>query len=124
MNPRALKSAALAACVALVACSPALDWREVRPSGTRLLAMFPCKAGAQQRSVRPVSYTHLLPAGKAVNLKPGGYHVMLMDLKQQLKVGETVAVTLVIERADKARETIEVKAPVKALSTPATDHKH
>ena len=65
-----------------------------------------------------------LPAGKAVNLKPGGYHVMLMDLKQQLKVGETVAVTLVIEGADKTRETIEVKAPVKALSTPATDHKH
>jgi hypothetical protein len=61
MNPRALKSAALAACVALVACSPALDWREVRPSGTRLLAMFPCKAVAQQRSVRL--------AGKAVVLR-------------------------------------------------------
>ena len=26
-----------------------------------------------------------LPAGKAVELKPGGYHVMLMDLKQQLR---------------------------------------
>ncbi|MCK7498794.1 MAG: copper chaperone PCu(A)C [Comamonadaceae bacterium] len=26
-----------------------------------------------------------LPAGKAVELKPGGYHVMLMDLKQPLK---------------------------------------
>jgi copper(I)-binding protein len=65
-----------------------------------------------------------LPAGKAVALKPGGYHVMLMDLKQQLKVGETVPVTLVIEGADKARETIEVKAPVKALNTPAAEHKH
>jgi len=65
-----------------------------------------------------------LPAGKAVALKPGGYHVMLMDLKQQLKVGETVPVTLVIEGADKARETIEVKAPVKALNTPTVEHKH
>lgn len=66
-----------------------------------------------------------LPAGKAVALKPGGYHVMLMDLKQQLKEGDTVAVTLVVEGADKQRETIVVKAPVKALNTPAAaEHKH
>jgi periplasmic copper chaperone A len=56
-----------------------------------------------------------LPAGKAVDLKPGGYHVMLMDLKKELKPGETVPVTLVVEGADKKRETIEVKAPVKPL---------
>jgi hypothetical protein len=54
-----------------------------------------------------------LPAGRSVELKPGGYHVMLMDLKQQLKEGETVPVTLVVESAGK-RETIEVKAPVRA----------
>jgi copper(I)-binding protein len=56
-----------------------------------------------------------LPAGKAVDLKPGGFHVMLMDLKKELKPGETVPVTLVVEGADKKRETIEVKAPVKPL---------
>ena len=55
-----------------------------------------------------------LPAGKAVDLKPGGYHVMLMDLKQPLKAGDTVPVTLVVEGADKKRETIEVKATVRA----------
>ena len=38
-----------------------------------------------------------LPAGKAVDLKPGGYHVMLMDLKAQVKDGDTVPVTLVVE---------------------------
>ncbi len=65
-----------------------------------------------------------LPAGKAVDLKPGGYHVMLMDLKQQLKDGETVPVTLVIEGADKKRETVEIKAPVKALNAAPAMHKH
>jgi len=66
-----------------------------------------------------------LPAGKAVELKPGGYHVMLMDLKQQLKAGDTVPVTLVIEGADKKRETVEIKAPVKAMNpTAAPQHKH
>jgi copper(I)-binding protein len=56
-----------------------------------------------------------LPAGKTVELKPGGYHVMLMDLKKELKAGDTVPLTLVVEGADKKRETIEVKATVKPL---------
>ena len=57
-----------------------------------------------------------LPAGKVVELKPGGYHVMLMDLKQQLKAGDMVPVTLVIEGAGGRRETLEVKAPVRPLA--------
>jgi periplasmic copper chaperone A len=64
-----------------------------------------------------------LPAGQAVELKPGGYHVMLMDLKRPLKAGDTVAVTLVVVGADKKRETIEVQAPVRAAA-PVSDHKH
>jgi hypothetical protein len=56
-----------------------------------------------------------LPAGKAVELKPGGYHVMLMDLKQPLKAGDQVPVTLVFEGADKKRETVELKVPVRQL---------
>ncbi len=68
-----------------------------------------------------------LPAGKAVELKPGGYHVMLMDLKQQMKEGEIVPLTLVVEGKDKKRSTIEVKASVKPLATAAPakmDHQH
>jgi hypothetical protein len=57
-----------------------------------------------------------LPAGKAVELKPGGYHVMLMDLKQQLKAGDTVPLTLVVEGKDGKKESIELKAPVKDLA--------
>lgn len=56
-----------------------------------------------------------LPAGKMVELKPGGYHVMMMDLKKELKAGETVPVTLVIEGADSKRESIVVNATVRAL---------
>ncbi|MGJ7614963.1 MULTISPECIES: copper chaperone PCu(A)C [unclassified Variovorax] len=71
-----------------------------------------------------------VPAGKAVELKPGGYHVMLLDLKQQVKEGDTVPLTLVFEGKDGKRETVEVKAPVRALNAsaqPATghgEHKH
>ncbi len=60
-----------------------------------------------------------LPAGKAVELKPGGYHLMLMDLKQQVKAGDTVPLTLVFEDRAGKRETVEVKAEVRALGAPA-----
>ncbi len=71
-----------------------------------------------------------LPAGKNVELKPGGYHIMLMDLKQQVKVGDTLPLTLVFEDKAGKRETVEVKAEVRALGTAAakhgghSDHKH
>ncbi len=70
-----------------------------------------------------------LPAGKTVELKPGGYHVMLLDLKQQLKAGETVSVTFTIEGKDGKKETVELQAPVKplgaaAMPAPAPAHKH
>ncbi len=66
-----------------------------------------------------------LPAGKAVELKPGGYHIMLMDLKKPLKAGETVPLTLVVENKDKKQSSIEVSAPVKPLGeAKAMDHSH
>lgn len=71
-----------------------------------------------------------LPAGKTVELKPGGYHVMLMNLKQQVKEGDTVPLTLTFESKDGKRDTMDVKVPVRALNTAAKpaaghgEHKH
>lgn len=56
-----------------------------------------------------------LPAGQPVELKPGGYHLMLMGLKQQLKGGETLPLTLTIEAKDGRKETLELKLPIRAL---------
>ena len=64
-----------------------------------------------------------LPAGKGVKLAPGGNHVMLMDLKQQMKKGDVVPITLKIEGADKKVQTLEIKAEVRDLATPATQDK-
>lgn len=68
-----------------------------------------------------------VPAGKPLSLAPGGYHVMLMDLKQPLKKGDMVPLTLQVENKDKKIETIELKAEVRDLTAtaPAADtHKH
>jgi copper(I)-binding protein len=56
-----------------------------------------------------------LPAGKTVSLDPDGYHVMLMGLVGQIKAGDQVPLTLTVEDARGVRETIEVKAPARAM---------
>jgi hypothetical protein len=64
-----------------------------------------------------------VPAGKTVELKPGGLHVMLMGLKGPVKAGEKVALTLVFEGKDKKRETVKVQAEVRQLGAmPAHMH--
>jgi copper(I)-binding protein len=57
-----------------------------------------------------------LPGGKKVELKPGGYHVMLLDLKQPLRKGDTVPLTLRTEGKDQKAQTIEIKAEVRDLA--------
>lgn len=71
-----------------------------------------------------------LPKGKVVELKPGGYHVMMMDLKGPVKAGDVVPVFLVLESKDGLRSTLEVTATARALGNTAaaapaaTDHSH
>jgi periplasmic copper chaperone A len=60
-----------------------------------------------------------LPAGSAVELKPGGFHVMLLELKKEIADGQKVPLTLVIEHADKTREVVEVEAVARGLGAPA-----
>lgn len=66
-----------------------------------------------------------LPAGQAVELKPGGYHIMLLDLKQPVAQGASVPLTLVFEGKDGQRQSQELQAPVRALgaaAAPAAGH--
>ncbi|WP_374682264.1 copper chaperone PCu(A)C [Accumulibacter sp.] len=65
--------------------------------------------------MRPVARLEL-PAGQTVQLAPGGYHVMLMKLKQPLKKGDSVPLTLHIEGPDKTMQAVEVQAAVRDLT--------
>ncbi|MFY4027651.1 copper chaperone PCu(A)C [Achromobacter xylosoxidans] len=68
-----------------------------------------------------------LPAGKPVELKPGGYHVMLIDLARQISAGDPVALTLLVQDADGKQRRVPVTAearPLSAAAAPAGDHKH
>ncbi|WP_087501176.1 copper chaperone PCu(A)C [Pseudomonas sp. SID14000] len=68
-----------------------------------------------------------LPAGKAVTLDPNSLHVMLMGLNNQVKEGDKVPLTLTIEDAKGAKQTLDVQADVRALNAEAGsghDHMH
>ena len=70
-----------------------------------------------------------LPAGQTVSLKPGGYHLMLMDLKAPLAKDSTVPVTLMFKDAKGVESKLEVVLPVGfaapgALAGNAPAHKH
>jgi periplasmic copper chaperone A len=57
-----------------------------------------------------------VPAGKSVDLTPGGYHMMLFDLKAPLNAGDVVPLTLTFEDGKGKKSTVDVKATVKALA--------
>jgi copper(I)-binding protein len=59
-----------------------------------------------------------VPAGGAVELKPGGLHLMFMNIKAPLTAGETVPVKLKFAKAGE----VEVKMPVNAMGNPGAGH--
>jgi len=66
-------------------------------------------AGASgMMAMQPVARIEL-PKGARVELKPGGYHIMLIGLTQELKVGDTVELTLRFEHGP----ALVVQAPVR-----------
>ncbi|KQV70488.1 copper chaperone PCu(A)C [Rhizobium sp. Root1220] len=52
-------------------------------------------------TMRPVAGGLAIPAGQTVELKPGGYHIMFMDVSQPFKEGEKIKATLTFEKAGK-----------------------
>ena len=55
-----------------------------------------------------------LPAGKPVELKPGGYHIMLMHLHAPLQAGTNIPLTLTLKNASGAQVQVQASVPVSA----------
>ncbi len=105
--------------------------RLTAPQDARLVAVSTPVAGVAQvhamrmegnvMKMQGLQHGLELPAGKTVELKPGGYHIMLMDLKMQLKKDSTIPLTLFFVDAKGMQSRTEIKLPV-GLS--ATGHPH
>ena len=57
-----------------------------------------------------------LKAGQNFELKPGGYHIMMMDLKQPVKAGDRVLLSLTFKQANGQQTTTQVDAEVRGLN--------
>ena len=64
-----------------------------------------------------------LATGQTVELKPGGYHLMLMGLKAPLKAGDKIPLTLKFEQAGEVVVTVNVEVP-KSAAAGGAEHKH
>ena len=77
--------------------------------------------------MRPLPKGLELPAGKAVQLKPGGYHLMLMDLKLPLQKDTTIPITLTLRDSKGVQSTQDLRVPVLSAAPAgqaAHQHKH
>jgi periplasmic copper chaperone A len=63
-----------------------------------------------------------IPANKLVELKPGGFHIMLMQLKLPLKAGAHVPLVLTFQNVNGKRHTVEVSATAQARES--MEHAH
>ena len=63
-----------------------------------------------------------LPAGKAVALRPGGLHVMLLDLKAALPKDSTVPLTLMFKDAKGVPSKVELTVPVSTVAPVSKGH--
>ena len=67
-----------------------------------------------------------LPAGKAVDLKPGGFHIMLMDLKLPLNKDVAIPLTLTFQDSSgkKSQQVVQVPVSVQPPSGQSMNHQH
>lgn len=103
------------------------------PAGDRLLGATSLAAGRVELHEMQVEGTVMrmreltnglpLPAGQAVTMAPGGYHLMLVDLKQPLVAGQTIPVQLRFRDAPPLEVTMQV-APVAAQGPAKPGHAH
>ena len=64
----------------------------------------------------------VLPRGKVLQLNPGGFHLMLTGLKQPLRKGDSVPITLRFEGRDNAQKVVEIRAEVRDSGAAAKQH--
>lgn len=74
-------------------------------------------------TMRPLPGGLVIKPGESVELKPGGYHVMMQDLKAPLKEGDKVDATLTFEKAGSVKVYFVV-APIGAAAPAASAHQH
>lgn len=119
-----LANAGLAALLALAGCSPALNWREVRPEGTRLNLLLPCKPDKAQKVVplggRPTPLSML-----GCDADGATFAVAVADVGDPSQAASVLALwqdlaLANMKAAPASRQPLPLKVPGATPGTPAT----
>jgi copper(I)-binding protein len=91
-------------------------WSRATPNGAKIAGGYLTKVEVHEMAMdngvmkmRPLDQGLTIEPGKTVKLAPGGYHLMMFDLKSQLKQGDKVPVTLEFEKAGKVTVSLDVQ---------------
>ena len=98
---------------------------EVRSGAAKIVEVHEMRMEGDRMMMKAVPGNDVVP-GQTLELKPGGCHVMLIDVVKPLNAGDKVPLTLVLEGKDKKRTQVEVSAEVRALNAmpAAQQHQH
>ncbi|MDB5938113.1 MAG: hypothetical protein JWP77_477 [Polaromonas sp.] len=119
-----LANAGLAALLALAGCSPALNWREARPEGTRLNLLLPCKPDKAQKVVplggRPTPLSML-----GCDADGATFAVAVADVGDPSQAASVLALwqdlaLANMKAAPASRQPLPLKVPGATPGTPAT----
>ncbi|WP_055135041.1 copper chaperone PCu(A)C [Pseudomonas corrugata] len=93
---------------------------EVQSDVAKLVQIHRSTMEGEIMKMEPVGFVSL-PAGKTVSFDPDSYHVMLIDLVRQVKVGDNVHLVMVVETGGK-KESIQVDAKARPLDSSSMAH--
>ncbi|MEX8493279.1 copper chaperone PCu(A)C [Sphaerotilus sp.] len=98
---------------------------EVKSGAAKIVEVHEMRMEGDRMMMKAVPGIDVVP-GQTLELKPGGYHVMLIDVVKPLNAGDKVPLTLVLEGKDKKRIQVEISAEVRALNAmpAAQQHQH
>ena len=108
-----------------ITSTEALRLVEAKSGAAKIVEIHEMRMEGDRMMMQAVPGLDLVP-GKTLELKPGGYHVMLIDVVKPLNAGDKVPLTLVLEGKDKKRIQVDVSAEVRALNArpAAQPHQH
>jgi copper(I)-binding protein len=96
---------------------------EAKSTAARIVEIHEMRMEGDRMMMKAIDALDIVP-GRTLELKPGSYHVMLIDLKAPLKEGDSVPLTLSFDDGSSKQVDAKVVRPMAAGMAPMSDHKH
>lgn len=100
---------------------------EAKSTAARIVEIHEMRMEGDRMMMKATDALDIVP-GRTLELKPGSYHIMLIDVLKPVNAGDKLPLTLVIEGRDGKRSAVEVSAEARAMNATrpaaAAEHRH